>query len=60
MRLRDLFSRKSGERAPTKSSDPSPDVRRLDLSALDECVGGRAATDGIGCYMQSEQHRTYG
>jgi hypothetical protein len=60
MVFRNPFSRKSGNPTQAKPEEAPPSVQRLDASALDACVGGRAATDGIGCYVQSEQHRAYG
>jgi hypothetical protein len=55
-----LFSRRSRDSVPAKTAEVRAPATKLDASALDECVGGRAATEGIGCYMQSDQQRTYG
>jgi hypothetical protein len=60
MNLKSLFSRKPktpiAERAPDTERSP---VGSLDLDALDACVGGRAETDGVGCYLRSEQPRVH-
>ena len=60
MNLKSLFSRKSSQPAPR--SEPTREhapASRLDLDALDACVGGRAETDGVGCYARTVQQRVH-
>jgi hypothetical protein len=55
MKLRRLFVRDSTDDAPADPIDAAAPSTQLDLDALDDCIGGRAETDGVGCYAHSTQ-----
>ncbi len=57
MKLKSLFSRKP----VASTADPAlrqTEEARLDLDALDACVGGRVDEQGVGCYGRADQART--
>lgn len=55
MKLKDLFMTKPQRTAqPDERQTIAPNTT-LDLDALDDCVGGRAETDGVGCYVNFTQ-----
>jgi hypothetical protein len=49
MNIRQLFAKKPPPAQPSSGTAP----RRLDVDALDHCVGGRMETDGVACYLRS-------
>jgi hypothetical protein len=49
MRIKLLFERKS--RAVELAAPQPP---KLPLEALDQCVGGRLETEGVGCYVRTD------
>lgn len=57
MKLKDLFTRKRVERSTAESVVPArvTVAAKLDLDLLDDCVGGRADGEGVGCYVRSTQ-----
>jgi hypothetical protein len=60
MKLRDLFSRKP--EVNTIAVEPAEIIGstvKLDLDALDACVGGKADTDGVGCYVHSTRSNVH-
>lgn len=59
MNIKALFSKKrTMQPEPKANAMRAPDAK-LDLDALDACVGGRADDDGVGCYARSIQPRTH-
>jgi len=59
MNLKNLFSRKSNTTAAPDRIERRGPSAKLDVDALDACVGGRGPTDGVGCYMQGDQSRVH-
>jgi hypothetical protein len=59
MKLKDLFSKKVKEAVPAESVPSPASSANIDLDSLDECVGGQAETEGVGCYLHSTQSRVY-
>ncbi len=56
MNFRNLFSKK--DRTPSAAAErhPAPAARayeELDMDSLDDCVGGRADSQDVSCYLQS-------
>lgn len=49
LNFRHLFAKK----APPKAEPSHSALPKMDLSAMDHCVGGRMETDGVGCYLRS-------
>jgi hypothetical protein len=55
MKLKELLAMNLSP-APQPEAELSMTVNMaLDLEALDDCVGGRAETEGVGCYVHSDQ-----
>jgi hypothetical protein len=57
MKWRHLFGGTKGTAAaasakPSKSAVAS---MKIDLDALEDCVGGKPESEGVGCYVQSTQ-----
>jgi hypothetical protein len=59
MNLKYLFSKKSTHAKSSADVRVSATLSKLDIDALDSCVGGRASAEGVGCYLQSEQSRVH-
>jgi hypothetical protein len=59
MNIRSLFERKPKGPSVPVVADGYAVQRRLDVDALDACVGGRTQTDGVDCYLHSEQPRDH-
>jgi hypothetical protein len=59
MKFKDLFTKKSTETATSEQAPPVASNAHLNLDALDDCVGGRAETEGVGCYALSTQPRLH-
>jgi len=57
MKLRDWFRKQPSEAAGSEPVETTTTIARLDLDALDACVGGRTETEGVGCYARSTQPR---
>jgi hypothetical protein len=59
MNLKNLFGRKATP-APV-SLRPSAEIsaKKLDADSLDDCVGGRTETNGVGCYLGTAQPRVH-
>jgi hypothetical protein len=54
MNLKQLFTRKNREAVAQPAEAAGVVVpTELDLDALEDCVGGRAEADDVGCYAQS-------
>jgi hypothetical protein len=53
--FKDLFTIKRGQTDPPAETQSSAPHAALELDALDDCVGGRSETDGVGCYVHSTQ-----
>jgi hypothetical protein len=53
MFLKNPFAKKATEVTNVKSTAPLAPSMKLDIEALDSCVGGRAETEGVGCYLRS-------
>ena len=59
MNFRNPFSKKVKEsNGDVRAQSRAPSLA-LSVDALDACVGGRASTEGVDCYMQSEQSRSH-
>lgn len=54
MNLRNLFSKKATRPSPPAAVEMGRETK-LDLAALDGCVGGRMETNGVDCYVRSTQ-----
>jgi hypothetical protein len=62
MKLKELFSKTPTQVASSESAqvnNGSSASAKLDLDALDDCVGGRAETEGVGCYLNSTKPRLH-
>ena len=60
MKLRDLFSRKPVVKTQSDGQTTNTGSHaKLDLGTLDDCVGGQAETDGVGCYAHSRQSNVH-
>ena len=59
MNIKSLFSRKSKTMVAPQQIERRGSSAKLDVDALDTCVGGRGPTDGVGCYMQGDQSQVH-
>jgi hypothetical protein len=56
MLFKNRMAKKASERPA--AAEPNPEVpsaahEELHLEALEQCVGGRSDSQGVGCYLQS-------